>query len=60
MDKQIDIGLKLGETAKKLNVSRPTLDKLIKDKQIKTIVYGFSKRIQQCEIDKYLSQFKSK
>ena len=59
MEQKIDLGLKLGETAKKLNISRPTLDKLIKDNQIKTIVYGFSKRIQQCEIDRYLSQFKN-
>lgn len=59
MEQKIDLGLKLGETAEKLKISRPTLDKLIKDKQIKTIVYGFSKRIQQCEIDRYLSQFKN-
>jgi excisionase family DNA binding protein len=60
MEKQIDIGFNLGEASKQLKISRPTLDKLIKDKQIKTIIYGFSKRIQQCEIDKYLEQFKTK
>lgn len=60
MEKEIDRGVSLQEAAKIIGISRPTLYKLIDKKQINTVIFGFTKRIQQTEIDNYLEQFKTK
>ena len=60
MEKEIDRGVSLQEAAKLIGISRPTLYKLIDNKQLKTVVFGFTKRIQQTEIDSYLEQFNTK
>jgi len=59
MEKEIDRGVSLQKAAEMIGISRPTLYKLIDKKQIKTVVFGFTKRIQQSEIDNYLKQFKT-
>ena len=60
MEKEIDRGVSLQKAAEIIGISRPTLYKLIDKKQINTVVFGFTKRIQQTEIDNYLEQFKTK
>lgn len=60
MEKEIDRGVSLQKAAKIIGISRPTLYKLIDKKKINTVVFGFTKRIQQTEIDSYLEQFKTK
>jgi len=59
MEKEIDRGVSLQKAAEMIGISRPTLYKLIDKKKIKTVVFGFTKRIQQSEIDNYLEQFKT-